>query len=124
MSWKRIRRESWRALGRGHSGPVSQQVRFERDHHTNERSRTRVSKELEGRTVRLAGRMMSKRASWAKRIVLRPVKPVWPPATLHQARTTWAMSSTRAIKSSYRRYHRRGGQVFRTQGRFRLLCMS
>ncbi len=73
--------------------------------------------------MRLAGRMMSKRIM-GKRIVLRPVRPVWPPAALHQALDNVGDEVYKGYKVRYRRYHRRGGRVFRTQGRFRLLCMS
>ena len=55
---KRIRREKLAELQAADADPY-QQVRFERDHHTNE-IHARFE-ELEGKTVRLAGRMMSKR---------------------------------------------------------------
>ena len=55
---KRIRREKLAELQAAGADPY-QQVRFERDHHTNEIHEH--FDELEGKTVRLAGRMMSKR---------------------------------------------------------------
>ena len=55
---KRIRREKLAELQAADADPY-QQVRFERDHHTNEIHER--FEELEGKTVRLAGRMMSKR---------------------------------------------------------------
>ena len=57
---KRIRREKLADLQAAGADPY-QQVRFERDHHTIEIHEH--FDELEGKTVRLAGRMMSKRRS-------------------------------------------------------------
>ncbi|MDO4271252.1 MAG: lysine--tRNA ligase [Eubacteriales bacterium] len=55
---KRIRREKLAELQQAGSDPF-EQVRFERDHHTSEIHEQFDA--LEGKTVRLAGRMMSKR---------------------------------------------------------------
>ena len=55
---KRIRREKLAELQAAGNDPF-QQVRFERDHYTSDIHEH--FDELEGKTVRLAGRMMSKR---------------------------------------------------------------
>ena len=109
---KRIRREKLAELQAAGADPY-QQVRFERDHHTNEIHEH--FDELEGKTVRLAGRMMSK-THHGQGVVLRPVRPLRPSAAVYQGATTSATRYTRATKrwtsaisSAWR------ARVFRTQ---------
>ena len=74
-SWKRIRREKLAELQAAGKDPF-QQVRFERDHYTTDIHEH--FDELEGKTVRLAGRMMSKRIMGKASFLgyARPLRPI------------------------------------------------
>ena len=108
---KRIRRESWQSCRLRASDPF-QQVRFERDHYTTDIHEH--FDELEGKTVRLAGRMMSKRIM-GKASLLGYARPLRSSAALHQARQRRRGRIQGLQEVRYRRYHRYRGRGFRTQ---------
>ena len=90
---KRIRREKLAELQSAGADPY-QQVRFERDHHTVDIHEH--FDELEGKTVRLAGRMMSKRIMGKLRFPICPTAMA--ACSFISSATTWVTKSTRATK--------------------------
>ncbi len=103
---KRIRREKLAELQAAGNDPF-QQVRFERDHYTTDIHEH--FDELEGKTVRLAGRMMSKRIM-GKASFSDMTRPLRPPAALHQARQRRRGRIQGLQEVRHRRHHRHRGR--------------